>query len=349
MPSPAEKGDPADRRKRAIVASEPRVPTDATRGGRRAPRARLWRLGVAGLLLLSLALPAAWLLGHLIPRHDHFAQRRGTLATVEAASELAHPGGYVSQSARVAADTGLAVELRVLRPAVAQRVPLVVLLGGHRTGRDAISVVGDPGTVAVAALDYPYQGPEKPRGVRESLRTIPAAQQGLLDAPAAVSLALDWLLAQPWVDASRVELMGVSLGVPFAATAGALDGRFQRVWLIHGAVDNRAWIDNRLERRVPNAFLRGLASRLVHLLAYGETFKTAEWAARIAPRPVVIIGASEDEQMPRESVEALYAAAREPKELLWSAGGHVTPQRMDIVQELLAMVRARMAEVAGSE
>ena len=251
--------------------------------------------------------------------------------------------GFIGQGVELTSDKGLVVNLRVLRPAAGDaRLPLVILLGGHRTGRDAVDVLGNPGRLAVAALDYPYHGPEKIRGVRQVLKAVPEIQRGLLDTPYAVSLALDWLIKQAWVDPNRIELMGVSLGVPFVAVAGANDQRFRRVWLVHGAFNNRDWLANRLESRIENPTLRSAAAGLLHGLAHGPSFETGQWVPKISPRPVVIIGASEDEQMPRESVEKLYQAARAPKELQWSEGGHVRPHRIDIVRQLLAMVRTRI-------
>ena len=61
------------------------------------------------------------------------------------------------------ASTGLVVDLRVVRPAdIAGRLPLVVLLGGHRTGRDAVDVVGYPGAMVVAALAVGSQATAEP-------------------------------------------------------------------------------------------------------------------------------------------------------------------------------------------
>ena len=296
------------------------------------------------LLLLGLVVPlvvvSGWL-GHLsLPQPHHFVRRVGGTVNAEVGPVEAH-AGFIGQAVRLVADTGLSVDFRVVRPAGDERrLPLVILLGGHRTGRDAVDVVGDPGAMAVAALNYPYHGPERTRGFWQTLRTVPAVRQGLLDTPPAVTLALDWLIAQPWVDASRVELMGVSLGVPFVAVAGANDSRFSRVWLIHGGANNREWLASRLESRIKHDAARHAVAWFAHLLAYGPSFDTAEWVTKISPSRVVIIGAREDEQMPRESVEQLFAAAREPKQLQWSEGGHVRPHRVDIVRQLLAMVRS---------
>ena len=48
-----------------------------------------------------------------------------------------------------------------------------------------------------------------------------------------------------------------------------------------------------------------------------------KWVPRIAPRPLVMVNASGDERLPRESVGALYHAAGEPKEQVWMPGRHV--------------------------
>jgi dienelactone hydrolase len=307
-----------------------------------------WWHGVAGMALASLLLVAGWLAWQTRPKYERFEARRAMLTTAVPEPEQPEPGGYLSQAVRVEGGNGLAVNLRVLRPAGATgRLPLMVLLGGHRTGRDAVKLLGAPGPVVVAALDYPYDGPERPRGLRQSLATIPAARRALLDTPPAVWLALDWLTAQPWVDPARVELIGVSLGVPFAAVAGALDPRFRRVWLIHGGAGNREWIEHNLRAKVESDSLRSLAAGLAWRVAHGPTLDAEHWTPRIAPRPVVIIGAREDRRLPVALVERLYAAAGEPKELIWMEGGHVD-RRPEAVQLLLDTVRSRMGALDGA-
>lgn len=299
----------------------------------------------AFLAVITLLAAAAWLVGHAIPQPASFTTRRGSIVAATEGQEVLLPHNQLTKAVRLTTSTGLTVDLRVLRPAGPPiPLPLVVLLAGHRTGRDAVDVVGNPGGIAVAAVDYPYHGPERPRGIVQSLNAIPAIQRGLLDTPPAVSVALDWLLTEPWVDPSKVELMGVSLGVPFAAVAGALDSRFRRVWLVHGGVDNRAWLANRLESRIENNATRQAAASLLHLLAHGESFRPERWIPKIAPRTVMVVGADDDEQMPRASVEKLYAVAREPKELLWSNGGHVDTHRPEIIHQILALARNRIEE-----
>jgi dienelactone hydrolase len=315
-----------------------------------APKVRWrWWLPLALALGLAAAAAALWVLDHLRTRDAEFTQRRGTVMSAQVTPEESHGGAFVSAMVRVTANTGLSVDFRVLRPAGPTRpLPLVVILGGHETGRDAVDLVGDPGPMVVAALNYPYDGPAKPRSWRQILGTIPAAQRALLDTPPAVSLALDWLVAQPWVDRTRVELVGASLGVPFAAVAGARDPRFRRVWLIHGAADNRDLLEHNLRSRIATGWLRAGAADLLYLLAYGPTLEPARWVPRIAPRPVVIIGATDDERLPRANVERLYAAAGEPKELLWTQGRHIEPSRPEVLRQLLAVVRTRVLQAPAT-
>lgn len=307
------------------------------------PRRRWWRWLTAALLL-SLAIPVGGLFWLSRPRPDLFLARVTSLVAVEVEPAQPEAGGHVSQAVQVRGQNGLAVNLRVLRPAEAERpLPLVVLLAGHRTGRDAVGLLGSPGPFVVAALDYPYDGPERPRGLQQSLATISAARVGLRDTPSAVLLALDWLAAQPWVDAQCAELAGVSLGVPFAVVSGALDRRFRRVWLIHGGADKLAWIEHNLQSRIGSDALRRIAARLVWLLAHGPSLDSRHWLPLIAPRPVVIIGARADRRLPPELVERLHAAAVEPKELLWMDGDHVDRQP-GAVRHLLELMRGRMLE-----
>jgi dienelactone hydrolase len=157
-------------------------------------------------------------------------------------------------------------------------------------------------------------------------------------------LATDWLVRQPWVDTSRLELVGVSLGTPFAAATGALDTRFRRVWLIHGGADNQAWLTQNLAREIDPPWLRSGVASLLLAIVDGGDFDTAERAASIAPRPLVVIGARNDERLEPANVEALYEAALEPKMLIWTDTPHIEPDRPEVVHELLELVLGRVAE-----
>lgn len=293
--------------------------------------------------MLPVAIVAIWLLTHLQPRHEHFERRHGTVVETTSTREESDNPDILIESVAVRSDSGLVVNFRVLRPANVQGpLPSVILLAGFRTGSKAITLIGDPGNVAIVALDYPYHGPEKFDDVWEAVSHFPEVQRGLLDTPPAASLAIDWLATQTWADPEKVELVGASIGVPFAAVTGARDERIQRVWLLHGGADNQDWLKGALRKKIGNDSLRGAAASVLVLLAHGASFDNADWVSQIAPRPVVVVGARDDESLSVGNTEALFFAAGEPREIIWTDGGHVKRNRPEVVQQLLDIVRERM-------
>lgn len=307
------------------------------------PRMPFRNIVLITLALLAVAVCLYWL-ELAIPKRDYFIERRGTL-TADDVTE-ASSDGIVQKLVRLESSTGLRVNMRVVRPRTApgQTLPVIIVMGGEGTGKDAVDLVGVPEGVAYLALDYPYEGDQELDAFWESLTAIPGIQQAFLDSPPAMSLALDWALQQAWVDPENVELVGASLGVPFTAVAGALDDRFTRVWLLHGGAENVPWVMHVGRRYVENEFLRGLLSRAALLLVYGNSFETLDWIPEIAPRPLVIVAARDDDFVPPEAqqpfVEA--AAASEYIEVVWTEGRHIRPTRREELQQLLDIVLSRI-------
>jgi fermentation-respiration switch protein FrsA (DUF1100 family) len=165
----------------------------------------------------------------------------------------------------------------------------------------------------------------------------------------AVALITDWVSQQAWADRQRIVVIGASLGVPFATKATARDARVRGAMLVHGAADNRLWLEAQVSRRVETAALHYPLSVLLHWLAYGPVLDTGEHIAGIAPRPVVIIGAREDERTPAGQAERLYELAGEPKRLRFTAGAHVEPGRVEIIAELLAIADEEIAFLTNEQ
>ena len=306
------------------------------------------RMPIRRILLIALALIftiiGLYVLELAIPKRDYFIERRGVLAHQEVIQSS--QDGVVSKRVRLESSTGLTVHMRVVRPKTApgETLPVIVVMGGEGTGKDAVDLVGAPQGVAYVALDYPYEGDQELDAFWESMTAIPGIQQAFLDSPPAMSLAVDWAEQQSWFDANNVELVGASLGVPFTAVAGAVDDRFTRVWLLHGGAENVPWVMHVGQRYVENEFLRGLLARLALLLVYGNSFETLDWIPEIAPRPLVIVAARDDDFVPPEAqqpfVEA--AATSEHIEIVWTEGRHIRPTRRDELQQLLDIVLSRI-------
>ena len=328
----------------SVAALSPTSSPLAAPPGAPAPGRRRWHrrvaigAGVATLLALSLA---GWLLRDPMP---HFLARRSSLARVEAQPPMVD-GDYVLQVVRVTAASGLEVDLTVRRgPSDGRRLPLVLVLGGHRTGKDAVRLLGRTEGAVVAAMSYPYTGDRKPAPL-EFVRDIPRIRRAFLDTPPAVMLSLDYLRTLPDVDTAQVEAVGVSLGAPFVTIAGALDPRIRRVWTIHGSGGSYAPLEMNMRRTIKVAPLRWAAAAMANVIAAGPRLAPERWVGRIAPRPFVMINAADDERIPRSHVERLYRAAGEPKELIWVPGGHVRSDSA-AVAPLVRIVWDRVARAA---
>lgn len=303
---------------------------------------------VAATKLLLFAAATLWLLRDPVP---HFDRRHAAIVRVDE-RPVAVAAGTAEQEVRVESASGLGIELAIRRPATVESVtvrrPLFVVLGGHERGKGAAALIGDTRGAVFASLEYPFDGNHRARGALEVVAQVPAIRRALYDTPPAVQLALDYLLSRADVDSTRVELVGASFGAPFATIAAARDPRVTRLWLAHGGGDTRRMIARGLERDVPWAAVRYPLSVLANVLAAGPRFAPEKWIGDVAPRPVVMLNATEDEKIPRESVDILFAAAAEPKELVWLPGRHMQGNRPEVLQPLVEAVLER-AGLPGSQ
>ena len=272
-----------------------------------------------------------------VPRHAFFYERIGVIDSV--ADIESRTGDSIQHTVELVSTSGLVVNLRVSRPAASGSFPVVLVAGGHRTGKDAVDLAGAPTDIVYAAIDYPYAGNHEPRGFWASIRTVPQIQQAFLDTPPALALANAWLQEQAWVDNSRVELIGASLGAPFAAVAGAIDDRFSRLWILHGGGDNVAWVSHVGRQHIENETLRRGVARFALWLTGSFSFDTPEWIHRMSPRPVIIVSACDDDYVPREAQDALFStASSEHVQFIWVDGQHIRTGRTQVLQTLLDTV-----------
>ncbi len=60
-----------------------------------------------------------------------------------------------------------------------------------------------------------------------------------------------------------------------------------------------------------------------------------------------MVNGIDDPQMPRAAVEALYDAAREPKELIWLQTGHLMPNDSTLIRALVDTALERLPALGG--
>jgi len=204
------------------------------------------------------------------------------------------------------------VPARLLLPArPAGRLPLLLTqhgAGGHKDAptMDAVSLPWARRGAAVLTLDFPLHGERSSAKLGE--RLVLALRGETLADSAAAALVGEFVrqavvdlrrglaaasAACDEVDAARVAYAGFSLGAMVGAIFCAEEPRVRAAALALGG--------------------GGMGPASIDPAAH---------VARIAPRPLLFVGALRDERVPRARADALLGAAREPKEALWFDCGH---------------------------
>lgn len=292
---------------------------------------------LGGGLLLAAAAGVLWLLRDPEP---YFRERRSMLVAVDS-TPLTIDGTASVQDFTLLAANDLRVEIAVRRPAEPDTIrrPLYVILGGHQRGKRAGALIGDTRGNIFASLEYPFEGDDQAKGFA-LVAQVPAIRRAIFDTPPAVLLALDYLLSRSDVDTTRVELVGASFGAPFAIIAAALDPRVTRLWLAHGGGELYRVIEHGLVREIAWGPARAVVAGVATLVASGPRLAPEKWVGRVAPRPVVMLNAEDDERIPRRSVEALWARVQEPRELIWLPGPHMRGDRQETLERLVTRILA---------
>ena len=307
--------------------------------------ARFLRWGVGLLILTSLILLGYVYIPVLNSPEDGYLARKGNVNSASITRKWQERGSIFSELDLVS-DSGLKVQITVRVPE--QRpdqkmvpLPVALLLGGVGTGRTACHVIPKIKHAICVSISYPYQGSKNIEGLGfiYNLRNL---QQVVKDTPPAMMLALDYVLSQPYSDADQVELLGVSFGAYFISIPAVLDSRVTRVWVAHGAAEPINVMIHNYYHASDRNFINKL---LTHLFGYAigsQHVDPEKWVGRISPRPVIILNAENDKTFPDSSVTALHKAARQPKEIIWTKGVHVTPGRKEIVEQISDIVLNRM-------
>lgn len=247
-------------------------------------------------------------------------------------------GHYALFNLRLRGDDGLTATGRLLQPPSRARGPAVLLQNGRELNSAALQYLPpDFGDVVVLSLDYPDELPYT-ISVSDLILRGDDLRRAAARIPRMFSLGADYLLSRADVDTTRLIIVATSFAVPFAAQTAALDARFANVGLIYGAGRMESVLAANLTLRP--AFLRRPAAWLA--MRPFRDFAPERYIGRISPRPVVMVNGIDDPQMPRAAVEALYAAARQPKELIWLQTGHLMPDDSTLVRALVDTALARL-------
>jgi fermentation-respiration switch protein FrsA (DUF1100 family) len=228
--------------------------------------------------------------------------------------------------------SGDSVGATLRRPTVARRkgggLPGIVLLAGRETGRQAAAVVPGPIEALILAVEYPEVIPESARP-GEMLRRLPGIRRSAYRVPGLLRGVAHFLASQPEIDPSRIALVGVSFGVPFAAAA-AIDPIFCCVALHHGGADLALLFRSNLA--IPNPVVRRVASAFA--ARYFRQLEPERYVGEVAPRPLLLINGLHDEMVPRRSALRLGESAGPPVRQIWLPHDHLMPEDLEVMREL---------------
>jgi hypothetical protein len=232
--------------------------------------------------------------------------------------------------------TGSVVRAMVRVPrAAAAPYPAVVLVGGIELGRRVAALKGLDAIARHAVIvspDYPVQVDRHSLEGWGLLAAGPRLRSGAFDLVAQIGLQVDYLLSRADVAHGRIFLVGSSFGAPAVVIAGAVDGRPAAVIAVYSGGNVASLVAHVLRQGQGDALpawkAAGVGGALALLLA---PLEPTRYAARIAPRPLLMVNGAGDSLIPRANVNALFDAAREPKEILWMRGEHVQPNEKELI------------------
>jgi dienelactone hydrolase len=221
---------------------------------------------------------------------------------------------------RYAGGDSASVPAVLLQPAaVTDAGPAVVLQHGANTSKDDYYIQAPARRWAkqgwtVLAIDLAEHGERA-----TTTPTDPLVRRRLIGKPAFVAQSLadlaagvDLLTETPDVDPTRIAYVGFSLGGMLGTVFAARERRVRAAAIVIAGsfAHTRYWERGTTEEE--RARRRQAA----------EATDPVFFAGAITPRPFLMVNTTDDPVFPREAVETLFAAAREPKELRWRPGTH---------------------------
>jgi dienelactone hydrolase len=199
--------------------------------------------------------------------------------------------------------------------------PAVIVLditGGDQKLSRIIATALAQNKIAALFVQMAYYGPRRPPGSKLRLlstnipQTMGAVTQTVLDC----RFAAAWLAARPEVDASRIGILGTSLGSFISCLTGEMDQRISRVAILLGGgglVD--AFYTHPMAQPYVKVYeaLGGTKEKVKELIAPVDPITKA---CNLKDRKVLIIAAKRDEIVPPACTTALWEAIGKPK-IIW--------------------------------
>ncbi len=206
--------------------------------------------------------------------------------------------------------------------------PCVIIMhgyGGDKNGLQMLAPAFAMRGIATFAIDAEYHGERKQAGNDILSPYLYRNRDAFIQTVIDLRRAIDFLQSRSEIDGKRIGYIGLSMGGILGGIVAGVDERVQAPILIVAGGDwaylfrtSQHPTAVQLREKHPDLFKD--PRQLDYLLA---PIDPVSFVHRIAPRPLLMINGNNDTIVPKECTDRLFAAAKEPKEIVWLEGGHM--------------------------
>ena len=249
--------------------------------------------------------------------------------------------------------SGRSITATIKAPDTARgKLPVLMVFGGFKEAARVLELVKTQEPIILAGFDYPFDPPRKFM-FPASLRYAPQVKQMIADTREGILELRKVLIARGDVDASKITIIGASLGSPFAIAAAAEDPGFSGLVLVHGFADLRRTSKHQFIRswKPKFGFISHVPAWLITTFGYfylnPPEPEEAAWALH-RNQKVLVIEATEDSFIPKKSREALWDGLQKSAasvEKIEMPGDHVQPGSEQAIENILGLVNIWMIKV----
>ncbi|MBC8137412.1 MAG: acetylxylan esterase [Fibrella sp.] len=219
-----------------------------------------------------------------------------------------------------------------------RQYPAVVLIHGLSSRKEdtlLLAVAFARRGYATLSIDLPVHGERRLKDGR-TIADLTLEETRRVGAISVADLrrGVDFLSTRSDIDRSRLGCVGISLGGIFGGVFAGVEKRVKSVALWSAGGD---WGTLLSESRHPFALKRREKGSLPDSETVEKTLRDVDpltHIASLAPRPLLLLAGTDDYVVPNECTDALFDAAREPKELARYPGGHIPDLRAMTVRTL---------------
>ena len=202
--------------------------------------------------------------------------------------------------------------------------PLILFLHGYKGSKEDATTLARfmcPQGVAIMAIDAMRHG-ERGGGDAAVLPVdLEQVGQNMIATIIDNRRALDYAATRDDVESDRILLVGVSMGGIFGSILTAVEPRIDGAALLVAGGRWDMLFQHSQHEVVQQCHDAGVKVQMLkqHLAAV----EPVNFAAHIAPRPLFMANGRQDRIIVPPSAQALYGAARQPKEIHWYDAGHI--------------------------